>query len=191
MKAVHKPLNVRQEKFAQMVAGGMPAIKAYVEAGYTADPEKNAVQIAGNRGVAARIAELRAVVESKGEAIALLTIEEKRRFLAELIRTPIGNIGPESPLCQEFSEDTVAGGSRGQLRRGNAPSGNEVAAEPILRRKVKMADKLRAIDLDSKLAGHFKPEELVIETGPQTLASIEARAAAVVSALNRRAKAKA
>jgi hypothetical protein len=44
--------------------------------------------------------------------------------------------------------------------------------------------RLRALELDAKIAGDFAPEQHVIEAGPNTLASVEERAKQVRSALN-------
>ena len=70
---------------------------------------------------------------------AVLTLAEKRAFLASVVRTPIGEVDEKSTLCQEISdeEDPATGRSR---------------------RRVKMPDKLKAIDLDAKLSGELKPE---------------------------------
>jgi|GEM_PF-2932618 len=48
--------------------------------------------------------------------------------------------------------------------------------------------RIRAIEVDAKLAGHFAPEQVVMETGPETLRDIRERAAHVISALNRSAE---
>jgi len=45
--------------------------------------------------------------------------------------------------------------------------------------------RIRAIEVDSKLAGHFEPDRTEIDVGSQTLLSIKERAAQVVSALAR------
>ena len=78
----------------------------------------------------------------------------------------------------------MGGGSRGKLRKGKAPAGNEVVNDTVIRRKIKGIDKLRALELHSKLVGDFEPERVEIETGPKTLEALELRAAAVVSALD-------
>jgi hypothetical protein len=53
---------------------------------------------------------------------------------------------------------------------------------------IKTSDRIRAIELDAKLAGHFAPELVTVETGPKTLDSIRVRAERVVSALDLRAR---
>ena len=186
-----KPLNVRQERFATLVAGGMPASPAYIQAGYKVS--EKVARTSGPRllafdSVASRIAAIRSKAEKKAEQSAFLSIAEKREFLAAVIRTPIGEVGPGSVLCAEYSSETSAGGVQGKLKRGAAAAGNEKTAAALKRTRVKTMDKLRAIELDSKLAGHFAPDELVVETGQKTLESIKERAAKVVSALDRTAR---
>jgi hypothetical protein len=182
----HPPraLTVRQQRFAEFVAAGMPAIKAYSKAGYSQDrkiAEAHASRLVENGGVAALIAKLR---EPQTKA-AKFTKEEKLAYLAAICRTSIGEIGPDSPLCQEFTEERIGGGRRGKLRKGSSDSGNEVEGPPRFQVRAKMADKLRALELHSKLVGDFEPDRVEVETGPSTLASIEERAKSVVSALSR------
>jgi phage terminase small subunit len=44
--------------------------------------------------------------------------------------------------------------------------------------------RIRAIEVDAKLAGHFEPEQVVVETGPNTLTSLQDRVKEVRSGLN-------
>lgn len=160
----------------------MPATKAYMKAGYSNDPriaESNACRLMENDGVKARIAELRQP-QTKS---ALRKKDDNLRYLADVIGTALRDIGPDSPLCVEYSEELVGGGNRGKLRRGKAPSGNEITEVPILRRRVKKPCPLRAIEIYSKLLGHFEPDRLELEAGPKTLLSIKERAQQVSSAL--------
>lgn len=64
--------------------------------------------------------------------MVVLSIAEKRLFLAEVVRTPSGAIDKNSKLCQEWSET-----------HGEHSSST----------KLKMPDKLAAIKLDNDLAG--------------------------------------
>ena len=64
------------------------------------------------------------------EGRRFLSLLEKRAYLAMVVRTPIGEIDEKSPLCQ-----AVEWGKNG--------------------RKIKMPDKLRALELDAKLAGEL------------------------------------
>jgi hypothetical protein len=146
-KPKHPPLTPRQEKFAQLAAGGMVQREAARRAGYGNGSERS---LKRNARVQARIAALRAKVEARGEELALLTIAKKRRFLAELVLTPVAEVGPESYLAQEWERlETPA--------RGGGSSNRSAGVN--VKQKVKLADKLRAIELDSKLANHFAVAE--------------------------------
>ncbi len=112
-RAKSPQLTLRQEKYAQLVAGGMLVKEAVRQAGYAPSSLRGMQR---NLAVREKIAALRGKVEARGDELALLTIERKRRFLAELVLTPLGGA-------------------------------------------VKVADQLRAIELDSKLANHFSTEQ--------------------------------
>lgn len=152
-------MNPRQEKFAQLVAGGMAASRAYEKAGYKTKghaSEASAGKLLRNAEVAAYVAKLRAAAKSKGEEAAFLTINEKREFLRRVVLTPIYSVDEESELCQA-AEYRVEGGLRGRLRRGHHDRGNEEGAlETTV--KIKLPCKLRAIELDAKLAGEFESD---------------------------------
>lgn len=64
----------------------------------------------------------------------------------------------------------------------------EILLEIVTDPKTKQADRMRAIEIDAKLAGDFAPEQHVVETGPNTLESTRERAAAVASALDLNAR---
>ncbi|WP_265594114.1 terminase small subunit [Haloferula sp. BvORR071] len=149
MEKTRRPLNRKQEKFAQMVAQGITATRAHVEAGYIdrgRNSKTNSSTVLKHPLVQARIAEIRKMADELG--VTLMTIVEKRSFLAEVVRTPAGSVGLESRLCQGFYEKTKVRGKR----EGDGTTPEETA---VIWRRVVMADKLRAIELDSKLAGHF------------------------------------
>ncbi|WP_265594732.1 terminase small subunit [Haloferula sp. BvORR071] len=175
-----RPLNPRQEKFAQLVAQGLPASQAYVEAGYSKqqpDATANGCLLLKTPRVAARVAEIQNLAASLDTT--LLTIVEKRRFLAEVVHTPVGSIGPDSRLCQEFYEKTKKR-TTATTQAGGTPSDDnaaETVTDPtteadtvILWRRIKMPDKLRAIDLDSKLAGHFPKAAAGLDDDEEDLA---------------------
>lgn len=176
-----KKFNARQEKFAQLVAQGIPASQAYLEAGYSKckiGSRANGCLLLKIPGVAARIAEIRALADSLEST--LLTIIEKRRFLAELVRTPIGCIGPDSWLCQEFREEVKVREHEKEQPADDGETDPPAGKEIILRRRVRVADKLRAIALDSKLAGHITkpdpgPPPAEASAGPKPITADEIR----------------
>lgn len=180
-----RKLTVRQERFCELIASGKSGVDAWLEAGYEVSRDvarTNAAESLAKPRIQARIAELR----KPQTKAALRKKEDNLRFLAEVIGTALADIGPDSPLCTEYTEEFIGGGARGKLKRGNAPRGNETVGENVMRRRVKKPDPLRAIELYSKLLGHFEPDRVEVETGPKTLLSIKERASQVSSALARR-----
>lgn len=179
-----KELTIREKRLAERHVAGDNGTTAARTAGYSGDDKVlrvTAAQVLARNSVKEYVAKLR---EPEIRS-ALLSKDEKRAYLAALIRTPIGEIGPDSILCQEYTSETSGGGKRGKLKQGVYPEGNEKSGPSKTLRRVKMADKLRAIDLDSKLAGHFEAEKITIETGPNTLAVLQERAKQVMSGLNK------
>lgn len=142
--------NQRHERFAQLVATGKSGASAYGEIygrkGGVA--EACASRLLRNQKIMDRVAEL------QGEAAkgAVLTIEQMHDFLLRVVLTPIANVDETSDLCQSW-EYSMSGGPRGKLRRGNADSGNEEESEERTTVKVKVPDKLKAIELAAKLQG--------------------------------------
>ncbi len=170
-----KELTIREQRLAERHVAGDNGIEAARFAGYSGNDNTltiTASQVLSRPKVKEYIAKLR---EPEIRS-ALLSKDEKRAYLAALIRTPIGEIGPDSILCQEYSSETTGGGRRGKLKQGVYPEGNEVTGPAKTLRRVKMADKLRAIDLDSKLAGHFEAERMIVDVGQNTLEAIRERA---------------
>jgi len=180
-----RELGVRRERFCEFLVSGQSQTDAYLNAGYSCsrnDARKHAARLMTNDGVIRKIEELRRP-QTKA---ALRKKEDNLRFLADIIGTPISQIGPDSPLCAEYSEQRIGGGAQGKLKRGQAASGNETVGPEIIRRTVKKPDPLRAIEIYSKLLGHYEPDRIEVEAGPKTLQSIKERAAQVSSALARR-----
>ena len=178
-------LNIRQARFAEFIVTGMQAGPAYVKAGYKVSPAVAAVngcRLLKNAKVKAYLAELRKPQTNE----ALRAKRDNLRFLADVIETPLSEIGPDSPLCVEYSEKSIGGGAQGQLKRGKEASGNEKAGPEILRRRVKKCDPLRAIEIYNRMLGYNEPDRTELEVGPSTLQTIKERALEVDSALARR-----
>lgn len=121
---------VKQELFCQAVARGEGQTEAYMSAfGVT---NSNSTRVSAHNlsekdYIKNRINELRL-----GSAVGtVLTIAEKRQFLAEIVRTPIGEIDANSALAQKYKA---------------TKDGLEVT----------MCDKLKALELDAKLSGELE-----------------------------------
>lgn len=89
--------------------------------------------------------------------------EEVMRFLHHVITTPVGYVDEESPLAQEVQrEEMTQGGARGQLKRGQAESGNEEESPEVevTKVKIKMPGKVEAAKLLAQMQGWEKPTEI-------------------------------
>lgn len=131
-----RPLNIRQERFCELVASGNSATQAYIEAGYKVSEKvagTNGPRMLQNAGIKARISNLRAPQTKK----TLSSRDEKRELLREI----------------------------------------------FMEKSHKLPDRLRALELDAKLAGQFEPDRTEIDVGQRSLQSIKERAATVVSTL--------
>jgi hypothetical protein len=81
-----------------------------------------------------RVANAVSKLREKQFAKDVLSISEKRSFLARAVRTPVGEINEGSDLAQEV---TISEGANGTSR------------------KIRAVDKLRCIELDSRISGDF------------------------------------
>jgi hypothetical protein len=105
----------------------------------------------------------------------VLSFSEKRAFLARAVRTSVDAVGASSDLAQEVVEEVDTSGN--------------------VKRKVKVVDKLRALELDNKMSGdNFSdrqpqaqnPFMLIVslgKTAAQTSLMDDARQAASVGSL--------
>lgn len=134
-----KPLlNTKHESFAHlMAAGSISQTQAYLQvyqcSQQTAeDASYRLMTKQDNFGVVRRFTYLREQMSSR----AVLTVRERREFLANVVRTPVGAINENSPLAQEVVYEENEKGSR---------------------TKVKMPGKLEALKLDAEMAGELTP----------------------------------
>jgi hypothetical protein len=84
-----------------------------------------------------------------------LALAEKRAFLRSVVLTPIGEVDGESELCQSWSCRRVLG--RGKPGHG---SGEPEALNSCEIISIKIPDKLKAIELDARLAGELQGPEV-------------------------------
>lgn len=118
--------NKRHERFALELAKGASQTAAYLAAGYDGD-RTAASKLATKCNVIARVEWL----QRQAATQTVLTMAERREFLAAVLRTPAGTVTHDSPLVQEVEID-----------------GNKM--------RLKMPSKLKALELDAKLAGDFE-----------------------------------
>lgn len=146
--------NPRHEKFSVEYAVSGNAAGAYRRVYGKRTSTENSVRACASRlltfsNIKARVKALRREYQARQVDKGLLTIEERRRFLANVVRTPIGEVDEDSPLCHSFKK-------------------TEATTE------YKMGDKLKAIELDAKLAGELTEQVRVSGIG-MTLEEFRAR----------------
>ena len=126
--------NARHERFAQLLASGRSQSAAYREvypkskawAGEGLHPEASRLA----HKVSARVVQL----QQEGVSKAILTRNELAEYLSKVILTPVGEVGQDSPLVQEYSAD------KSGIR-------------------VRMVSKIAAISELAKLMGWYAPEK--------------------------------
>jgi phage terminase small subunit len=164
-----KPLNPRQERFAEFVAGGMAATVAYGKAGYSntgRNAEGNASALMEKHGVKQRIAELRKRAAAKAE----FTRDDMVQWLVGALKTPVGEIDQNHRLAQELTTDELVVEKKGTK---------------TIKRRVKSVGKIECARLLCDMMGWKAPEKREIDLGCSSLDSVRERAKVVVSALAR------
>jgi len=104
-----KPLNPRQQAFADLVLAGTPAGRAWERAGYEA--RGNSAEVQANKAlkkprIRAYLKAERAHMQETGR----MERHELVTYLADVIRTPIGELTPNSPLVKRFTKVELADG---------------------------------------------------------------------------------
>lgn len=127
-----------QQKFCEGVISGLNATDAYVEAFPKASrrsADANATRLMGKDGIKAEIRRLRALAQEKAGS-ALMTLIEKRTYLARVVRCELGERMPAPDLIQSIEVE----------KRKDGDDWLDI-------HKVRVCDKLAAIKLDNDLAG--------------------------------------
>lgn len=127
--------NPRHERFAQLLAGGRSQADAYREvyprsrAWRDTSVHERASKISAK--VLPRVRELQVDLEKR----SVIQKEEIVRFLSSVVRTPVGQVGPDSPLVQVYER-----GKHGL--------------------RISMVSKLAAIEQLAKLLGWYVPQKV-------------------------------
>ena len=140
-------LRPRQARFAHLVSLGMPTGQAYIEAGYLRNgkiPDAREAMHHGCRLLAEP--KVKAYLSHLRETAFLanvLSLAEKRSFLADIVRTPIGKVDINDKLAQGV-----------RYRDGEM-------------QELKMPDKISALKLDAQLAGELVEKSTQVNVGLQ------------------------
>lgn len=131
----HRKLTDVQREFCRLYVEYSNATRAYREAyGKSSEVKEstcrsNASKLLTNTNILTEIERIRSEIDKA----AVLSLQEKRKFLANVIRTPIHEVDRDSPLCQTYEYSSTNDGSK------------EI---------IKMPSKLEAIKIDNDMMGH-------------------------------------
>ena len=103
--------SVRREKFARAIASGMAVVDAYQEAGFRKD-DGNASRLLSEPVIRRRVRE----IQLENNAMSLLSREQALGILAEIVITPVSEVGANSPLAQEYVETMTETGTCVKVR---------------------------------------------------------------------------
>lgn len=131
-------------KFAQLFAPGGDCATAYMAAygktTRTAAVVAAATRLAAKDHIKAKIQQLRERAAKESDDNAVLSIAEKRKRLAELLRTPVTDLDPDDKKTKHLIKKVV----RKMIGTGEK-------AETVT--EIEGYDQLRVIQIDSELAG--------------------------------------
>jgi len=132
-----KKLSTQHANFCLLMAGGNinqthAYMECYPDSNYDS-ARADAPRLLAKASIQAEVQRLQKLTTTS----KVMSMAEKREFLAEVKRTPIGEIDESSPLAQE---KTVTISQYGQST------------------KIKMMSKKDAVDIDNKMAGHYEPD---------------------------------
>ncbi|MEI6278315.1 MAG: terminase small subunit [Verrucomicrobiae bacterium] len=132
--------NPKHEAFARKVAEGKRFGTAYRSVYGKKGLDSHASRLARNGKVSARIKEL----QQKSESKTLLTIQERRQFLADVVRVKVRETPLSSPLIQSIK---------------TGKDGIEI----------RVPDKIKALELDAKMAGELVEKQETTHVLPGSL----------------------
>ena len=147
-KLFQEGLRPRQARFVHLVSLGMPTGQAYIEAGYLAKdgkiPDAREAMHHGCRLLAEpKVKAYYASLRETAFLANVLSLAEKRSFLADVVRTPVGKVDIGDKLAQGV-----------RYRDGEI-------------QELKMPDKISALKLDAQLAGELHESKTELNIGLQ------------------------
>jgi len=155
-----KPLNAKQKNFCKYYVGGMNQQDAYAKA-YKI-PKTSARRLASvlrtKLDIETEITRLQKISDDK----ACLTLLEKRKFLALVVRTPISMLAASSLLTEKHETKRITYGW-----------GKD--KEVHVTEKLHMMSKAKAIELDNRMTGDDAPIEVKITAGESLIDILKKR----------------
>lgn len=138
-------LTERQQKFVRLYVNGMAQGRAYQMAGFNPSSRHSADVAASQMLRRPYIARYVRYLQQSTQLMDVMTLAEKRIGLADIWRTPVGQIDENHPLAQE-------------VKRKITTTKDGATFEEVT---VKMPSKLEAMKLDAQLAGELNEQPQV------------------------------
>lgn len=163
-------LTAKQVKFGNLIAQGTPPQEAYDKA-YGAKNGQSAASCASRTLKNANLQTYIRQIRMEAATDTLLTIAEKRQYLADLLRLPTDKMVNAQNGNVEIPEGVgrfIQGIDVQEKINADGDTWGFV-------KRIKLADKLKAMELDNKLAGHDAPTKLEVEAGPSLLEWVRQR----------------
>jgi phage terminase small subunit len=154
MNEIPLPKEPRHQRFADLRLAGKSLIEAFQGAGFSTKDRRsssNAKRIEKRPDVQAYIE----AVRQRAATGSVMSVEEKRQFLARIVRVPLILIDPTNP--GDPNADLIKKTKRKVIE------GNEQNPEAWVYDELEKYDALRAIDEDNKLAGEDPASKAISE----------------------------
>ena len=145
-------LGSKYQAYAEAVAGGSPELDAYRRAFPSASvvaARKGVARMSQNVAVCEEIQRIRKAAELLAGG-AVLSLMEKRLYLAGVVRTPLGEVNASSIYCTEMIRSRLNPAAVTSRELAEPEQGEFWVTE-----KVKKPCPLAAIRLDAELAGEL------------------------------------
>jgi len=137
-------LTTKQLAYCSLRAQGENKAQSYLKAGYKASNSTQAGSAACKLEDDHRVSNYISTLRDAGFAKQLLSLQEKRAFLARAVRADVSS--PDADLIQEMVETHGESGSS---------------------KRIKLVSKLEAINIDNKMAGHeWRDSQTTQQTNP-------------------------
>jgi len=154
------PKDPRHQRFADLVLRGRPLVDAYLEAGFRCTrraANASAPRLLSKRDVASYIDAIKTAAAERDKEDSILSVLEKRRFLARIVRTPLAALRPGDP------DDP-----NGDLIKSHTLSEGETSRSE----RIEKLDPLKALEIDNTLSGDDgqKDMQALLTTALATLA---------------------
>jgi phage terminase small subunit len=165
MPNIPLPKDPRHQRFADLVLGGMAAAEAHRKAGFKGSTPQSRATSACRMLKNVHIVAYMAAVRQESALDTVLSVLEKREFLARIVRTPLMAIDPHDP--QRKDGDLI----RKYKRTENEESSHE---------EIEKLCPLKALAEDNKLSGD-DPEANAAAALAEAFAQIAAKATTLPS----------